>query len=186
MSEENKTEEQSAPQEVATDSQDQSAPQGDVGNLIAENKKYRQRSQKVEAELAKLQQQLEDNRTKEMEKQNEWQQLAEERANKIKELEPIVQSAKEQETAMRAELLNDLDEKDRETFGDLPLAKLKAVRDRIINTNPKVNVDNSSPSAHGGYSSALDFVLNDPEGYEKSKKSTNLGKFANIFAPKNG
>ena len=172
-------------QEMATDSQDQPT-QGDVGELIAESKKYRQRSQKAEAELAKLQKQVEETRQKQMEEQNQWQQLAEERAAKIAELEPIVVSAKEQEDAMRAELLKDFDEEDRVTFSDLSLPKLKVVRDKLFNNSSKVAVDNSSPSSNGGYSSALDFVLNDPEGYEKSKKTNTFGKFGNIFSPNRG
>ena len=172
-------------QEMATDSQDQPT-QGDVGELIAESKKYRQRSQRAESELAKLQKQVEETRQKQMEEQNQWQQLAEERAAKIAELEPIVVSAKEQEDAMRAELLKDFDEENRATFSDLSLPKLKVVRDKLFNNSSKVAVDNSSPSSHGGYSSALDFVLNDPEGYEKSKKTNTFGKFGNIFSPNRG
>ena len=172
-------------QEMATDSQDQPT-QGDVGELIAESKKYRQRSQKAEAELVKLQKQIDDNRQKQMEEQNQWQQLAEERGAKIAELEPIVVSAKEQEDAMRAELLKDFDEEDRVTFSDLSLPKLKVVRDKLFNNSSKVAVDNSSPSSNGGYSSALEFVLNDPKGYEKSKKTTSFGKFGNIFSPNRG
>jgi len=172
-------------QEMATDSQDQPT-QGDVGELIAESKKYRQRSQKAEAELVKLQKQVEETRQKQMEEQNQWQQLAEERGAKIAELEPIVVSAKEQEDAMRAELLKDFDEEDRVTFSDLSLPKLKVVRDKLFNNSSKVAVDNSSPSSNGGYSSALEFVLNDPKGYEKSKKTTSFGKFGNIFNPNRG
>tara|TARA_A100000172_G_scaffold68358_1_gene48132 strand:+ start:218 stop:799 length:582 start_codon:yes stop_codon:yes gene_type:complete len=172
-------------QEMATDSQDQPT-QGDVGELIAESKKYRQRSQKAEAELVKLQKQVDHSRQKQMEEQNQWQQLAEERGAKIAELEPIVVSAKEQEDAMRAELLKDFDEEDRVTFSDLSLPKLKVVRDKLFNNSSKVAVDNSSPSSNGGYSSALEFVLNDPKGYEKSKKTNTFGKFGNIFSPNRG
>jgi len=49
-------------QEVATNSQNE--PSSSELSAIAESKKYRQRAQKVEAELATLQKQVEDNRTK--------------------------------------------------------------------------------------------------------------------------
>ena len=171
-------------QEMATERQDQPA-QGDAGELIAESKKYRLRSQKAEAELVKLQKEVEQGRQKQLETQQEWQTLAEERANKIAELEPIVEQAQKHEDEMRQELLSDFDEEDRATFGDLPISKLRAVHGKIINTNPRVNVDSSAPSAaNGGYTSALEWVTNDPVGYEKAKRGKGtLSKFGNIFNP---
>ena len=129
-------------QEMATESQDQPI-EPNVGELIAESKKYRARSQKVEAENAKLVKQIEDSRQKQLEKQQEWQTLAEERANKIAELEPIVEQAQKHEDEMRQELLSDFDEEDRATFGDLPISKLRAVHGKIINTTARVNVANN-------------------------------------------
>ena len=169
--------------EVANESQDQPA-QPNAGELIAESKKYTARSQKVEAENADLKKQIESNRQKQLEEEQQWQTLAEERATRIAELEPIVEQAKQQETEIRQELLSDFDEEDRATFGDLPISKLRAVHGKIINTNPRVNVDSSTPSANGGYTSALEWVTNDPVGYEKAKigKGT-LSKFGNIFNP---
>ena len=41
-------------QEVATDSQNQEPTNPEVGNLIAESKKYRSRAQEAEAKLAEL------------------------------------------------------------------------------------------------------------------------------------
>jgi hypothetical protein len=129
-------------QEVATDSQDQPA-QSNVGELIAESKKYRARSQKDREKIAELEKQIEDSRQKQLEEQEEWKTLAEERANKISELEPIVEMAKKQEADLRQKLLGDFDEDDRETFGDLPLDKLQAVHGKIINTTARVNVANN-------------------------------------------
>ena len=172
--------------EVANESQDQPA-QPNVGDLIAESKKYRARSQKVEAENADLKKQIESNRQKQLEEEQQWQTLAEERATRIAELEPIVEQAKQQEAEIRQELLSDFDEEDRATFGDLPISKLRAVHGKIINTNPRVNVDNSvakAPTNNGGYTSALEWVTNDPVGYEKAKRgSGTLSKFGNIFNP---
>tara|TARA_R100001594_G_scaffold40078_1_gene71916 strand:- start:1975 stop:2523 length:549 start_codon:yes stop_codon:yes gene_type:complete len=133
-------------QEMATKSQDQPTP-SDVGELIAESKKYRLRSQKAEAELAKMKKQIEQGRQKQLEEQEQWKTLAEERANTIAELEPIVKSAKEQEMAMRTELLNDLSEEDRDTFGDLPMDKLRAIHKKLntaritVANNPAIPVN---------------------------------------------
>jgi len=145
MSEENvqsaPTEEQpQKAQEVATDSQDQPA-QSDVGELIAESKKYRLRSQKAESELAKLKKEVEQGRQTQLEEQEQWKTLAEERANTIAELEPIVKLAREQEEAMRTELLVDMSEEDRDTFGALPMNQLRAIHKKL--NNARVNVANN-------------------------------------------
>ena len=78
----------------------------------------------------------------ELEKQQEWQTLAEERANRIAELEPVVEQAQKQETQMREKILSEFNEEDRETFGDLPLSKLQALHGKIVNT-PKIPIANN-------------------------------------------
>ena len=72
----------------------------DVADFIAESKKYRQRAQKAETKLDKLQKQMDESRQKQMEENDEWRELAEERGSKIAELEPIVEQAKAVENSM--------------------------------------------------------------------------------------
>ena len=80
--------------EMATESQEKDLELPDYGQLVQESKKYRKRAQESEAKLEKLVKKGEAERTKQMEEQNQWQQLAEERALKIQELEPIVEQFK--------------------------------------------------------------------------------------------
>ena len=127
--------------EMATNSQDNSVDP-DYGQLVQESKKYRARAQKSEQELVALQKKIDANRQKQMEEQNKWQELAEERAAKIAELEPIVENARAEETALRDQILADFSEEDRATFGDLPLSKLRALHGKLIQ-NPKVAVANN-------------------------------------------
>ena len=54
-------------QGVATQQAQDQSQQGEVGTLIADAKKYRQRAQKVESELAELKQKLESQRQTELE-----------------------------------------------------------------------------------------------------------------------
>tara|TARA_R100000664_G_C2746375_1_gene134056 strand:- start:1158 stop:1715 length:558 start_codon:yes stop_codon:yes gene_type:complete len=129
-------------QGVATQQAQDQSQQGEVGTLIADAKKYRQRAQKVESELAELKQKIETQRQAELEKQQEWQTLAEERANRIAELEPVVEQAQKQEAQMREQILSEFNEEDRETFGDLPLSKLQALHGKIVNT-PKIPIANN-------------------------------------------
>lgn len=131
-------------QEVTPKSQEPTDEQmSEVNQLIAESKKYRKRSQTAEAELTKLQKEIAVSREKQLEEQNEWQKLAEERALRIQELEPIVEQARNDESQMREQILLDLSEEDRETFGDLPLAKLRALHKKLTQNNPRLNVANN-------------------------------------------
>tara|TARA_R100000234_G_C4998793_1_gene179339 strand:- start:149 stop:730 length:582 start_codon:yes stop_codon:yes gene_type:complete len=123
--------------------QDEQANAQDVGKLVADSQKYRKRAQKSELELAKLQKQIEATRQKQMEEQNQWQQLAEERAARIAELEPIVEMAQQDEARMREEILADLSEEDRDVFGDLPLSKLRALQAKLKQTSPRLAVANN-------------------------------------------
>jgi TolA-binding protein len=127
--------------EVAPESQESTEEQSsEVNQLIADAKKYRSRAQQSEAQLAKLQKQIDSDRQKQLEDQNEWQQLAEERASRLAELEPIVEMAQQDEARMREEILADLSEEDRETFGDLPLSKLRALHSKLTENNPRLAV----------------------------------------------
>lgn len=129
--------------EVEPQNQDEQANAQDVSKLVADSRKYRQRAQKSEAELAKLQKQIESDRQKQLEEQNEWQQLAEERAARLAELEPIVEQAQQDEARMREEILADLSEEDREVFGDLPLSKLRALQTKLNQDSPRLAVANN-------------------------------------------
>tara|TARA_R110001606_G_C15163558_1_gene627291 strand:+ start:229 stop:810 length:582 start_codon:yes stop_codon:yes gene_type:complete len=124
-------------------SQNQDLESPDYGALVQESKKYRARAQQSESDLANLQKQIDADRQKQMEEQNEWQQLAEERALKLSELEPIVEQAQRDEAQMREQILADFSEEDRETFGDLPLSKLRVLSAKLNPNNPRVPIANN-------------------------------------------
>lgn len=151
MTEENKDQ---LVEEVATDSQTTDTPE--VGELIAESKKYRNRAQKAESDLAKLQKKQEQDRQKQLEEQEQWKILADERKNTIDELTPIVEKYKADETAYRDELLSDFADEDREDFKELPLKQLRNVHSKLINKPNVPNVDSSPPRETAGYTSAAE------------------------------
>ena len=134
--------EKAVAQEAAAEQPQDQPTNPEVGDLIAESKKYRARSQKAEAELAQMQKQAEAQRTKELEAKKEWQTLAEERAARIAELEPVVEQAMKEEADMREQILADFSIEDRETFGDLPMAKLRALHGKIIQ-QPRIPIANN-------------------------------------------
>ena len=134
--------EKAVAQEAAAEETQDQPDNREVGDLIAESRKYRSRAQKSEAALADLQKKLEAQRTKELEAKNEWQTLAEERAARIAELEPVVERAMKEEADMREQILSDFSVEDRETFGDLPMAKLRALHGKIVQ-QPKIPIANN-------------------------------------------
>ena len=58
--------------EVANESQDKDIELPDYGALVQESKKYRNRAQEAESQLAKMQKKAEADRQKQMEEQNQW------------------------------------------------------------------------------------------------------------------
>jgi hypothetical protein len=79
-----------------------------------------------------------------MEEQEQWKNLAEERASKLAELEPIVERATKQEASLRAELLSEIPEDEHATFGELPIEALRAVVKKLRTQRVAVS---SAPSA---------------------------------------
>lgn len=166
-----------AQEAVAEQTQDQ-PDNREVGDLIAESRKYRSRAQKSEAELAELRKKVESQRIKELEAKKEWQTLAEERAARIAELEPIVERAMQEEADLREQLLADFSVEDREVFGDLPMAKLRALHGKIIQ-NPRIPIANN-PAVPANEIQEDWTAMNDKdrkknwsriiEGYKRAKK----------------
>ena len=132
--------------EVATDSQNTDIELPDYGQLVQESKKYRKRAQDSEAKLEKLLKQKESDRQKQMEEQNQWQQLAEERAAKLAEIEPIVDAFKKEEDSQRELMLTDFPESERELFSGLPMPQLRAIHSKLINTGNNIPPTSSTPA----------------------------------------
>ena len=116
-----------------TQSLEQSVPNDvEVGDVIQESKKYRQRAQSAEKKLAELEMMVAKQKDEELAKQEEWKTLAEQRAKKIEELEPKVQKANEYIENQRQSLLADFTDEDREDFQHLPLVDLQKVHSKIL------------------------------------------------------
>ena len=168
-------------QEMATESQE--APsKSELGDAIAESKKYRNRAQKAEAKIAEMEKTIEANRTKQLEEQNEWKTLAEERKAQIDELNPIVKQYKADEAKYCDELLSGFSDEDREVFRELPLKQLRTVHSKLTTKTINVpNVDSSPPGETEGYESATDAA----RAYSKGEiDSKSFQKIRTAFANK--
>ena len=168
--------EKAVAQEVAPKSQEPVEQQSsEVNQLIADAKKYRKRSQSVEAELATLQKQIASDSEKQMEEQKQWQQLAEERQARIQELEPIVERARSEETQMREQILSTFSDEDRETFGDLPMSKLRALASKLTNNEQRLAVA-SNPAVPANEN------LKDWTKMNKNDRQKNWTSIVNMYA----
>lgn len=132
--------------EVATESQTNESESPDVGALVQESKKYRKRAQESEAELSKLKKKLDTDRQKQMEEQNKWQELAEERAARLAEIEPIVEKLKADEAEQRELILSDFNEEDRQQFGDLSLSQLRVLHKKLFENSGSVVSTDGTPA----------------------------------------
>ena len=135
-------------QEVATKSQEQVTESPDVGNLIAESKKYRTRAQEAESQLAELQSSLEKKKEEELAEQNKWEELATKRQSELDLIKTDYERLKGAEEAYKEELLNSLGEEERETFKDLSVSQLRTLSEKLkIEVQEKVPDTSSTPSA---------------------------------------
>ncbi len=135
-------------QEVATDSQEKVTESPEVGNLIAESKKYRSRAQEAEAQLAELKSTLEKQEEERMAKQNKWEELANKRQTELDSIKSDYERLKGAEEAYKEELLNSLGEAERETFKDLSVSQLRALSEKLkIDVQEPVLDTSSTPSA---------------------------------------
>ena len=111
----------------------------DVGSLIAESKKYRQRSQDAEAQVAKLKTIIEEQEKAKMVEKEEWKTLYENEKGYKDKYNTLVDQRK-------SELLKKLPTDQHEKFKDKDLDVLEF----MVNNIPKN--ENISPSARGSIS----------------------------------
>ena len=146
MSEDKKEAVQDNVQEVAPDSQNETTETPDVGSYIAESKKYRTRAQEAETKLAELQSKIEKQEDQRLAEQNEWKELAEKRQAHIDSMETDYNRLKGDEEAYREELLNSLSDEDKESFGDLSVAQLRTLTDKLKQEINNVVPTSSAPA----------------------------------------
>jgi dsDNA-specific endonuclease/ATPase MutS2 len=164
-------------QELATVSQEvEPSISPDVGEAIAESKKYRTRAQSAEKKAESLQNEIKEIRTKQLEEQNDYKTLADERKAIIDEQNAELETTRAEIKAEVESLLSDFSDDDRETFNGLPLKQLRAVHHKVIMKPNPVSIDNSKPSSMGGYSSFPEWATADPEGYKKANNPQTSGK----------
>lgn len=119
-----------------------------AGDLIYENKKIRSRAQKAEEERDALRMQLEKQREEQLAEQENFKQLAEERGEKLKNLEDAFTQNSGIVNQVMDDLRSQLSEEDRELTDGFDYNKLKKFVSRFSENNQKtVGTDDSKPGS---------------------------------------
>ena len=170
MSEENKIVEEQAV--VETPTQEVS---NEVGNLIAESKKYRQRSQAAEAELNELKDNLKLQETKQLEEKEEFKSLYEGLKIENEKLKPIVENFEIQEKQRREHLLSQLSDDEQEIYQDLTTIKLEKHIERLGKSKVQIS-DAKEVTSSGKFASNTKWADLSQNDREAAKKNPTLWK----------
>ena len=133
-------------QEVATDSQNQEPTNPEVGNLIAESKKYRSRAQEAEAKLAELESIKKQQEEEALAKNNEWESLANKRQSELDAIQSDYERLKNAENAYKEELLDQFPEEEREAMKSLTVEQLRIINEKVAVKEKDVPDTSSTPA----------------------------------------
>ena len=170
MSEENKIVEEQAVVETPTQETN-----NEVGNLIAESKKYRQRSQSAEAELNELKENLKLQETKQLEEKEEFKSLYEGLKIENEKLKPIVENFEIQEKQRREHLLSQLSDDDQDIYQDLTTIKLEKHIERLGKNKVQIS-DAKEVTSSGKFASNTKWADLSDEDKKQARKNPTLWK----------
>jgi len=171
MSEENKIVEEQAVAEDSTQENTGKAPE--VGEYIAESKKYRQRAQTAEAELKELKEAQRLQEQKQLEEKEEFKSLYENVKAENEQLKPVVEQFEMQEKQRREHLLSQLSEEDQSIYGDLSTIKLEKHVERLSTKKVQVS-DAKEVVSSGKFAENTRFGEMSDEDREKARKNPKL------------
>jgi len=148
----------------------------DVGQLIADAKKYRHQRQEAEAKVKELQGQLDEKDEVEMQKNNEWQDLATKYKSERDEYKSQAEEGAQIKESVRKDLLNQLSDEDKEFAIDLDTSKLQKFVTRSFNQKVKTNESYSTPMT--------DRSVNPFAEMNKDERQRNWSKVLSNYAKK--
>ncbi len=156
--------------------QESSDNTADVGSLIADAKKYRKQRQDAEAKVKELQGQLDTKQEEEMQKNNEWQDLATKYKSERDEYKSLADEGQQIKESVRKDLLGQLSDEDREFAIDLSTEKLQKFVTRSFNNKVKTNESSSTPMP--------DRTVNPFAEMNKDERRRNWSKVLSNYAKK--
>ena len=135
-------------QEVAPESQVEAPTNPEVGGLIAESKKYRNRAQEIESKYDELKAQVEKDKEEKMIKQNEWKELSAKYKAEMETIMPDYERLKAMEDSRRESLLETLDDDLKDKLKDADISVIETVSNKLKTDKQEVVPSTSNtPSA---------------------------------------
>ena len=166
----------------ATETKETVSP--DAG-LIAESKKYRQRAQQAETQLAEFQKKLEQQENTKLKEKEEWKTLAEQNEAKLNDALPYKDKYEALYSANKQKILSKFPEDQQEKFKDKDpewLESLLEAQGKNDFAEPSDRAGVPQKGDFGGYGSNMEWVTKDPKGYEKSRSDAEGDKFGDVFS----
>ena len=154
-------------------------------SVIAESKKYRKRSQAAESRVAELEAQINSFETDKLKEKEEFKALYEKVSVENESNKALADKWTNYEATKREQLLQQVPDEEKVDWEKSPLNLLEKYVSRV-DTIPTQNPDHivsktrNINTEFGGYDNKMEWVINDPDGYEKAQKGSG-DKFGNIF-----
>ena len=151
----------------ATETKETVSP--DAG-LIAESKKYRQRAQQAETQLAEFQKKLEQQESEDLKKKEEWKTLAEQNEAKLNDALPYKDKYEALYSDNKQKILSKFPEDQQEKFKDKDPEWLESLleaqgKNDFTETAERASVPKNQE--FGGFSNTSEWAKKDPEGFTK-------------------
>ena len=151
----------------ATETKETVSP--DAG-LIAESKKYRQRAQQAETQLAEFQKKLEQQENTKLKEKEEWKTLAEQNEAKLNDALPYKEKYEALHSANKQKLLSRFPEEQQEKYKDKDPEWLESLLEAQGKNDFTVTSERASVPKNqefGGFSNTSEWAKKDPLGFTK-------------------
>ena len=151
----------------ATETKETVSP--DTG-LIAESKKYRQRAQQAETQLAEFQKKLEQQENTKLKEKEEWKTLAEQNEAKLNDALPYKDKYEALYSDNKQKILSKFPEDQQEKFKDKDPEWLESLleaqgKNDFTETAERASVPKNQE--FGGFSNTSEWAKKDPDGFTK-------------------
>ena len=144
-------------------------PNANVSELIAESKKYRQRSQASETRVAELEAKINSFEDKRLLEKEEFKTLYEKVSVENEQNKATAEKWVNYEATERETLLKQVPDDEKAEWGSAPLNLLKKyVAKSTVKTNNPSHIDNLSRGKNqdlGGYKDTTEWAMKDPSGF---------------------
>ena len=147
---------------------------------------FKSENEDLKAQLSKMESAQEEQRQEAMKKNQEFEALYNETNSQLGKLKEQNEVYKNDLSDIREGLVNQVPEDRRYITDGMSMGNLqKFVQDEqmVANSNKtsSARAGETAKGEFGGYESKMEWVMKDPEGYEKSKQTHTGDKFGKIF-----